>query len=606
MPNLSVEPARVLSGHALRDAHLRERSLARAETGPPLARAVVRIRAGLLGLTRLEFVRRSGIGRGTLRDLELGVHTPTRRTLQRFLAFCQRAGVSASELEQLRVLYAGPADSLEHFLGRLELRAGSAAELAHQVGISPAALWEYRRGNFPLPLPLLRRLCETVGEDPAEAEPFWHMAQRRRLLARGYPEALAEFWTLCARGDYAERHLHALGLGTAAARQLRYLELPPWPHVANAARSVCRDDGEFRALRSLWIDGERAQRARDSFGPRIKQLRKQEGVSRRELADLFGVGGKKPARILKHIEEDGFYSARAYPAGLAALLGRTQSEREQLLAAWQARRGRFHRRHRPEMRTDLRLARELYGFGLRDVEPILGYSSREYQLIERGVSPLRDTARARILDAIHGAGQRKIEQLLQRRAARDAARAAWQMPPSLPALFELLARREGGYIPLARLLGRARLRGVQPVRLRAFARGEEVPPRTLVEQVGAACGVVDLSQARIDWTDRYRAQLRARRISPLGAELRLLIAEICPTLRDFSPRMGLDASTLVRDLARIDHDVPVRWSRVERILRAAGVAVDDARWREARALWATTGERLRAARDAGRRREGAL
>ena len=43
-------------------------------------------------------------------------------------------------------------------------------------------------------------------------------------------------------------------------------------------------------------------------------------MSRRELADLFGVGGKKPARIIKYIEEDGFYSMQAYPAGLVAVL----------------------------------------------------------------------------------------------------------------------------------------------------------------------------------------------------------------------------------------------------------------------------------------------
>ena len=46
-------------GHALRDAHLREHSLARAQAAPPLARPLVRIRAEVLGMTRLEFCRRS-------------------------------------------------------------------------------------------------------------------------------------------------------------------------------------------------------------------------------------------------------------------------------------------------------------------------------------------------------------------------------------------------------------------------------------------------------------------------------------------------------------------------------------------------------------------
>src|SRR5262249_19107753 len=196
----------------LRNARLRQRALARAETVPPLGRLVVRIRAATLGLTRLELSRRSGIRRGTLRDLELGVHTPTRRIMHQFVAFCQRAGVAPEELEELRRLYAGPGETLEQVIGRLELRAGSPRELARRVGISPATLWEYRRGNFPLPLPLLRQLHAAVGESPAAAERLWHEAERRRLLGRGYPEALAEFWTRCAREGYAERQLLKAGL----------------------------------------------------------------------------------------------------------------------------------------------------------------------------------------------------------------------------------------------------------------------------------------------------------------------------------------------------------------------------------------------------------
>src|SRR5260221_11174462 len=90
-----------LTGHALRNAHLRQHSLARAQTAPLLARAIVRIRAETLGMTRLEFSRRSGISRGTLRDLELGVHKPTRKTLQQFVAFCQGCQVNAERLENL-------------------------------------------------------------------------------------------------------------------------------------------------------------------------------------------------------------------------------------------------------------------------------------------------------------------------------------------------------------------------------------------------------------------------------------------------------------------------------------------------------------------------
>src|SRR5262245_25511010 len=90
-----------LSGHALRNQHLREKALVRAASAPPLARTIVQIRAATLDMTRLEFARRSGIGRGTMRDLELGVHTPTRQTLLRFVNFCQRRDVAQDEIEQL-------------------------------------------------------------------------------------------------------------------------------------------------------------------------------------------------------------------------------------------------------------------------------------------------------------------------------------------------------------------------------------------------------------------------------------------------------------------------------------------------------------------------
>src|SRR6185437_16271477 len=118
---------------------------------PALARLAVQIRAEALSMTRLEFARCSGISRGTLRDFELGVHKPTRQTLGRFIAFCRRRKVDPQRLEELERQYAGCGDTLEHLIARLELRAGSARELARRVSISASTLWEYRRGNFPLP-----------------------------------------------------------------------------------------------------------------------------------------------------------------------------------------------------------------------------------------------------------------------------------------------------------------------------------------------------------------------------------------------------------------------------------------------------------------------
>ena len=598
------DPSGPLTGHALRNAHLRARSLDRARTAPPLARTLVTIRAELLGMTRLEFARRSGISRGTLRGLELGIHTPTRRTLQQFVTFCQGCGVGGEHLEELRRLYAGSGETLTQFIARLELQAGSSRELARRVGISPATLWEYRRGNFPLPPALLRRLCQAVGADPAPAEALWHETERRRFLQRGYPPALAEFWVLCARAGYAERHLPRLGVGTAAVRRLRYLELPPWREVAGAARALCRDDDEWRALERLWRRDETQQRQQppDPFGAGLKQLRKQQGVGRRALADLFGIGGKKPARIIKSVEEDGFYSAQAYPAGFVALLTPDAAEQDRLLGLWQERRRHFHSRHRPETRTDLRLARELYGFELKDMEPLLGYSSLEYQRIERGVGPLLPTARDRILQAIHQAGRQRVAALLQRRTAREAERAAWKTPTSVPELITRLARREGGLIPLARHLRRAGLQGFSAARLRAVARAQEVPAWPEMEEVALACDVADLAEVRRDWAGRYRAWLQARCPSPLGVEVRLLIAEVAASLRAFSSRLRFNYSVLVRDLQRLDRDAPIRWGHVERVLRAAELPERDDRWREINALWYTAGERRKTTAGTPRRR----
>jgi transcriptional regulator with XRE-family HTH domain len=592
MPLHPHQPTDSLKGHALRNAHLRERALRRAESAPPLARILVTLRAQFLGLTRLELARRSGVSRGTLRDLELGVHSPTRRILQQLLAFYQKAGVPGEHLEELRRLYAGAGDTLEQFIARLELLAGSSRDLAHRVGISAATLWEYRRGNFPLPLELLRRLCDAVGADAAPGEKLWREAERQRLLQRGYSPALAEFWVHCGRAGYTEKSLLSLGMSAAAVRRLRYLELPTWCEVADVARQLC-DDEELATLERLWRGEEKGQPARlpDEFGARLRQLRKQHGITRREMADLFDIGGKKPARIIKYIEEDGFYSAQAYPAGLAALLADKESERAALLTSWRQRRTPFHRRHRPETRIDLRLARELYGFEPSDMESILGYSSLEYQKIERGVQPLADTACTRILDAIHQAGSRRVEALLRHRQQRETERAAWQHPPTVPALIALLARREGGLIPLSRHLKRMGLKGLWTARLRAIRHGEEVPPWCVLERIARACEVSNIDDVHDDWRQRYRAELCCSCPSPLGVELRLLIGEVAESLREFSPRLGFNYSVLIRDLQKIDRDDGMRWFHVERIVRAAGLPPDDERWREIHALWSTASDR---------------
>lgn len=306
---------------------------------------------------------------------------------------------------------------------------------------------------------------------------------------------------------------------------------------------------------------------------------------------MFGVGGKKPARIIKAIEEDGFFSARAHPAGLAALLASDPVEQEKLLTQWRQRRRQFQRRHRPETRLELRLARETYGFDIRDMEAILGYSSQEYQKIERGVTDLLDTARDRIVQAIHDAGKNRVASLLRDWQARREQQTAWQAPDSVPEMITLLARREGGLIPLARYLQKVGLKTLGKTRLRSIAQGRRLPAWPVIEQLAKACGVVDLAEARHSWAEQYRARFQKKGTSPLGVEIRVLIAEVVPAVRDFSRRLGLNNSVLVRNLQTMDRDAPVRWLSVERILRTAGLSPEHSRWREIRALWYTSAAR---------------
>jgi transcriptional regulator with XRE-family HTH domain len=590
---MSREPSNFsvrLAGHALRNANLRARALVRAQEAPPLARALVTLRADVLGMTRLEFARRSGMSRGTLRDLELGIHIPARRTLQQFVDFCRGCAVAAEHLDEICQLYTGAGEGLGQWLGRLELRAGSAAALARRAGISAAALWEYRRGNFPLPLAVLRRLCQVSGEDAGPVEVVWFEVERQRFLSRGYPAPLAEFWALCARAGYAERGLPALGLSTAALRRLRYLELPAWQEVARAAQTLCRDAGELAHLQSLWQAEERVQpnRLPDAFGALVQQFRKRLGLQRRQVTDLFGIGGKKPAQLLQSIEEEGCYSAQAYPAGLAALLTDGDAELAQMRALWEERRARFHRRHRPETRLDFRLTRELYGFEYNDMEPILGYSALEYQRLERGVGALAESARARILDAIERAGRRKLDALLQKRDARCVQCVAWRTPPTVRGLIARLAEREGGILPLKRFLRKAGVKGCGAAWLRAVGRGEEVPPWPILERLARTCGVPELDAVRDDWREQYRARLQRRGAGPLGIEVRLLIAETAPTCRCFSKRLGVNPSVLIRVLQRMDQGKPLPWHHLERILRAAGITAHERRWEQIHAWWYPT------------------
>jgi transcriptional regulator with XRE-family HTH domain len=643
MPRGGVLKSAPLTGHALRNANLRQRSLKRSKTAPPLARKAVEVRVSDLGMTRIELARKSGISRGALRDLELGIHTPTRNTLERFIEFSDEAGVSEERLDELRDLYAGPADSMENVIARLELKAGSSPRLAKRVGVSAATLWEYRRGNFPVPHAILRKMCETLKVEFERVEPVWQDSERERFLKRGFPESLAEFCMLRLRAGHAESDLLELGLGTAQLRRLCYLELLPWARIASVARTMCRNDDELRQLRELWQEDYRRQKDEGlhAFGLQLKKMREQQGITRREMSDLFLVGGKKPARIIKHIEEDGHYSQQAFPAGLIALLadslvssepdsdpttlrngnsktrnngtaiaandaraldGVADEHREEAAIAdvasrlaiedclelrklWEQRRIRFHLRHRPEMQLDLRLQREFFGFDVNDAARVLGYTSLEYQKIERGIEQLSDSARSRIIEALTDAGHKKVAEIFERRSQRDSKRVAWKSPRSVSDMIRLLAVREGGLVPLSRELRDAKLAGISPPRLRSYLQEEETPSWSLLHGIAESCGVKNLGEVHINWIHRYREQLQQKSDSSLAVELRLLIAEVAPTLRAFAKRLPFNYSVLLRDLYRIEAKEPIKWPHIERLLRAAGLPSSSERWRVILRLW---------------------
>src|SRR5262249_32295486 len=146
----------------------------------------------------------------------------------------------------------------------------------------------------------------------------------------------------------------------------------------------------------------------------------------------------------------------------------------------------------------------------RDMEAILGYSSQEYQKIERGVTDLLDTARDRIIQAIHEAGKARIAQLLRDWQESRQQQIAWQAPDSVPEMVILLARREGGLIPLARYLQKVGLKSLGKTRLRSIAQGRRLPAWPVIEQLAKACGVGDLAEARHSWSEQYRARLQKR------------------------------------------------------------------------------------------------
>ena len=237
------------------------------------------------------------------------------------------------------------------------------------------------------------------------------------------------------------------------------------------------------------------------------------------------------------------------------------------------------------MQLDLRLQREFFGFDVNDAARILGYTSLEYQKIERGIEQLSDSARSRIIEALAEAGYKKVAEIFERRSQRDSKRVAWKSPSSVSGMIRLLAVREGGLVPLSRKLRDSELAGISPPRLRSYLQEEETPSWSLLHGIAESCGVKNLGEVHINWIHRYREQLKQKSDSALAVELRLLIAEVAPTLRAFAKRLPFNYSVLLRDLYRVEAKDPIKWPHVERLLRAAGLPSSSERWRVILRLW---------------------
>ena len=139
---------------------------------------------------------------------------------------------------------------------------------------------------------------------------------------------------------------------------------------------------------------------------------------------------------------------------------------KELRDLWEQRRIRFHLRHRPEMRLDLRLEREYYGFDVPQAAKILGYTSLEYQKVERGIETITASSNKRILAAYQLAGHRRVAEVFQRRIDRDVKRLNWQHPTTVADMLTLLAEREGGVVTLSRVLQEAKLYGTSTPQVR--------------------------------------------------------------------------------------------------------------------------------------------
>ena len=164
---------------------------------------------------------------------------------------------------------------LEHFGSPGAVLAASAEQLAGVPGIGSKLSADIVQGRREVDVAEELQLLEKHGV---------------RLVARGtpeYPGALAEFWALCCRAGHPEQDLPRLGLPMAALRRLRYLELPPWAEVERAARALCRSEKELRTLQELWSRDEQQRHGQDGdgFGPRLKLLRLQRGIGRREVEE---------------------------------------------------------------------------------------------------------------------------------------------------------------------------------------------------------------------------------------------------------------------------------------------------------------------------------
>ena len=417
-----------LTGHALRNANLR--AFPGPHRGPAAGPRPRHPPRRVLGLTRLEFCA-APASAGAPCATWSWASTPRRRhTLQQYVNFCRRCGGCGR----------APGGTVPPLCRGPGIGSGSGSP-AWSCGPVRRPSWPAAPASAPAPSGNTAaatsrcpcRSCAGCARPSARTPPRPRPCGTRRNAAAPpgarLPGGAGRVLGALPREGYAEKHLPGLGLGTAALRRLRYLELPAWPEVAAVARTLCRDDDEWRVPGTPLAGEERDRERASSPTPSAHACTK--------LRQAQGHGPPRAGRPVRHRRQEAGADHQVRRGRRLSTPRRptprvwspcwpdeAEEQRARLLGLWEERRRQFHRRHRPETRLDLRLAREPYGFELQGHGGHPGVRAAGVPANRaRRRARCRSAAQARILQAIERAGQQRVAALLASAAmpAREPA-----------------------------------------------------------------------------------------------------------------------------------------------------------------------------------------